>query len=212
MGKCLVCGKLSNNKTKTSLHGFPRDEALCKQWVKEIGREGWMPTNSSYICSDHFPEDSIAIYYNRKRLKPGSVPTILPKKSTCEPQRNILRESNGRDNNGVLATIEEVPEPMIVVECNNPPITSDHSPITSNQTFNKDFSSPCTSKTADVREECQHIALHDHRYCNTPRSTMKKLGDMRKRLQSTIQEKRLLKQQVTRLKKRYTLYKMCYKD
>ncbi|XP_076659898.1 THAP domain-containing protein 2-like isoform X1 [Halictus rubicundus] len=151
MSKCLVCGKLSNNNTNVSLHKFPRNEASCKQWVKEIGREGWMPTDSSFICSDHFPENSITECYSRKRLEPGSIPTILPKKSRCEPQANILRESNDRDNNDVLATFattEEVPEPIMVVECN-------HSPTTSNQTLGKDFSSPCTSKTANVREKCQ---------------------------------------------------------
>ncbi|XP_076656360.1 uncharacterized protein LOC143361005 [Halictus rubicundus] len=142
---------------------------------------------------------------SRKRLKPGSIPTILPKKSRCEPQTNILRESNGRDNNDVLATFattEEVPEPIMVVECN-------HSPTTSNQTHNKDFSSPCTSKTANVREKCQITTLHDkiqhdHCYHNTPRSTMKKLDHMQRRLQSITQENRRLKQQARRLKKRKT--------
>ncbi|XP_076285921.1 uncharacterized protein LOC143211811 isoform X2 [Lasioglossum baleicum] len=91
--------------------------------------------------------------------------------------------------------------------CVSPTISSNHSPITRNQTLSKDFSSPCTSKTADVREKRQHITLyekvlHDHCYYNTPRSTMKKLDNMRKRLQSTMQENRLLKQQVTRLRKK----------
>ncbi|XP_076659924.1 THAP domain-containing protein 3-like isoform X2 [Halictus rubicundus] len=108
------------------LHRFPRNEASCKQWVKEIGREGWMPTDSSFICSDHFPENSITECYSRKRLKPG----------------------NNNDVLATFATTEEVPEPIMVVECN-------HSPTTSNQTLGKDFSSPCTSKTANVREKCQ---------------------------------------------------------
>ena len=90
----LVCGmKLKNSICISNciimLHRFPRDEASWKQWVKIIGRDGWVPSKHSVLCSDHFTEDSFAVYNNRikKRIKPGALPII-------EPQGNISVENN----------------------------------------------------------------------------------------------------------------------
>ena len=71
------------------LHRFPQDEASWKPWVKIIGRDGWVPSKHSVLCSDHFTEDSFAVYNNwtKKRIKPGALPII-------EPQRNISVENN----------------------------------------------------------------------------------------------------------------------
>lgn len=55
------------------------------------------PKDSSLLCSDHFPEDSFVVHYNnRKRLKPGIVPTILMKKAKFKKQGNALLEKNYR--------------------------------------------------------------------------------------------------------------------
>ena len=68
----LVCGmKLKNSicifNCIIMLHIFPRDEASWKQWVKIIGRDGWVPSKHSVLCSDHFTEDSFAVYSNRTK-------------------------------------------------------------------------------------------------------------------------------------------------
>ena len=90
----LVCGMKLKNSIYISnciimLHRFPQDEASWKPWVKIIGRDGWVPSKHSVLCSDHFTEDSFAVYNNRtkKRIKPGALPII-------EPQRNILVKNN----------------------------------------------------------------------------------------------------------------------
>ncbi|XP_076477237.1 THAP domain-containing protein 3-like [Bombus vancouverensis nearcticus] len=103
MGKCVFCKNFS-----ATLHKFPQDEALCKQWVKLIGLEGWKPKDSSLLCSDHFPEVSFVVHYsNRKRLKPGIVSTILMKKAKFKKQGNALLEKNYR--NTLIDTSTAVP-------------------------------------------------------------------------------------------------------
>lgn len=68
---------------------------MCKEWVKLIGREGWKPAKSSFLCSKHFTEDSFIFHYNnRKRLKPGCVPTILNNGPRFSEQRKVLAERN----------------------------------------------------------------------------------------------------------------------
>jgi hypothetical protein len=55
---------------------FPCNEERQKQWIKNIRREGWSPSKSSVICSDHFKENSIdRTGQLNVRLKPDAVPT-----------------------------------------------------------------------------------------------------------------------------------------
>ena len=74
------------------VHRFPKDEPSCKQWLRIIGRdESWIPSKSSLLCSDHFTEDSFSTYNNRnkKRIKPGALPTILRNRAEFELQSEI---------------------------------------------------------------------------------------------------------------------------
>ena len=73
-----------------SLHEFPRNETIRAKWVQAVKRyrSKWDdPTASSVLCSKHFEEDCFVVEGVRyresmgipakKRLKPGSIPTIF---------------------------------------------------------------------------------------------------------------------------------------
>lgn len=66
--KCVAFGcttgyDSSNNvglDTKTTLHSFPKDQALFDKWVKAISREDFKPSKHSRVCSLHFlPSDFV---------------------------------------------------------------------------------------------------------------------------------------------------------
>ncbi|KAL0841851.1 hypothetical protein ABMA28_014090 [Loxostege sticticalis] len=75
----LSCRKRSNCHTKTkggvSFHRFPKDPKLRKIWMDATGREDWISTKSSCICSLHFTEDDYAVKKSGyKYLREGAIP------------------------------------------------------------------------------------------------------------------------------------------
>lgn len=54
---------------------FPKEPNLIEQWIDATGRENWMPTKTSTICSKHFTEkDYVPTVSGPKYLKFGAVP------------------------------------------------------------------------------------------------------------------------------------------
>ncbi|XP_024888969.1 THAP domain-containing protein 4-like [Temnothorax curvispinosus] len=58
---------------------FPRDKHRREQWVKNMNRPNWTPTNSSYLCEVHFAPEMWEPNRidNKRKLKPHAVPTIF---------------------------------------------------------------------------------------------------------------------------------------
>ncbi|XP_077272171.1 uncharacterized protein LOC143902863 [Temnothorax americanus] len=58
---------------------FPRDKHRREQWVKNMDRPNWTPTNSSYLCEVHFAPEMWEPNRidNKRKLKPHAVPTIF---------------------------------------------------------------------------------------------------------------------------------------
>lgn len=175
MGKCVYCGHQGSNSKTATLHTFPSDEAVCKEWVKLIGQEGWKPTKSSFLCSKHFTEDSFVFHYNnRKRLKPGRVPTILNNGPRFPEQRKVLVERNcaahGQDQDAYMiyakkrkvepsltvmvesncsrANDNALASSMEIVEAPEPSVVIDYSntPATSKEILNPENCAPGLSK------------------------------------------------------------------
>ncbi|GFO05001.1 THAP domain containing 6 [Plakobranchus ocellatus] len=53
---------------------FPRDPTRRKQWAAALKREGFVATEYSRICSDHFTKES---YNGSGRLNCSAVPTVF---------------------------------------------------------------------------------------------------------------------------------------
>ena len=88
--RCIAAGCDSVGGKGSSLHKFPKDEALRKKWIKAIKeqRSNWDgPSPYSLLCSNHFTEDcfiTVGVRFRdemgmptAKRLKPDAVPTIF---------------------------------------------------------------------------------------------------------------------------------------
>ena len=83
VGECSL--RISND---VSLHKFPGDASLNRQWVQFVRtcRSNFVQTENSFVCSKHFTADSYPETYSvreslgftvkRKLLNPTAVPTI----------------------------------------------------------------------------------------------------------------------------------------
>ncbi|GFO18376.1 THAP domain containing 6 [Plakobranchus ocellatus] len=75
-GFCAAWG-CSNRQTKgdgRKYHRFPRDPTRRKQLAAALKREGFVATEHSRICSDHFTKES---YNGSGRLNGSAVPTVF---------------------------------------------------------------------------------------------------------------------------------------
>ena len=60
-GKCVwKC----ENEVGSSAHLFPKNEKLCKKWLKAIKRDKWKPGKWSKICCEHFKLTDYVKCYN----------------------------------------------------------------------------------------------------------------------------------------------------
>ncbi|XP_028302164.1 THAP domain-containing protein 3-like [Gouania willdenowi] len=99
---------------RRSTHAFPlNNPALCKQWVKNVGREDFIPSKTSRLCSAHFEEscfqvDMYAKYLpqaliasNRvraKKLKPDAVPTRFSHRPLIKQSQEPRMEPSERED------------------------------------------------------------------------------------------------------------------
>ena len=61
--------------TDKIFHRFPlNNNELLKKWIVASKRDDFIPSQASYMCSDHFTRDDY-LFSNSKRLKPNSVPS-----------------------------------------------------------------------------------------------------------------------------------------
>ena len=104
MPKRCVAANCSNVPSKSvRLYRFPREEALKKQWTRQVQRKRaeWTgPTAYSFICSEHFADDCFdtscdvreQLGYgakNSRNLLPNAVPTIFRRSET---QRSSIKK------------------------------------------------------------------------------------------------------------------------
>ena len=54
--------------------GFPNIEGMLNLWLAALGREGFVPSSSTAVCSRHFAEEHIIRGKKRIWLKPTAVP------------------------------------------------------------------------------------------------------------------------------------------
>ncbi|XP_065075988.1 putative uncharacterized protein DDB_G0282129 isoform X3 [Ochlerotatus camptorhynchus] len=101
---CSVAGCTNSRSPTCSLYCFPKDDAVCKQWVDFCNRpELWKKYDengpeylykSSRICSDHFqPSDFNNPNLFSQGLKKGSVPTLYP--ASKEPKNRYSIGGSG---------------------------------------------------------------------------------------------------------------------
>lgn len=118
---------------------FPKNAGLCEKWIIATKRKNFKASSGSYICSDHFLEESFDTrktsgFCSRRYLKPDAVPSVFrfpdhlaPKKvKTRKPpvNRNLpqltadvenVKTSDQIDANskGTLTSQNIIPAPII---------------------------------------------------------------------------------------------------
>lgn len=58
---------LINIRMYRNCFSFPQNPFQKEKWIEATGRQNWMPTKSSTICSDHFNQNDFVI--SKKGLK-----------------------------------------------------------------------------------------------------------------------------------------------
>lgn len=102
--RCVAGGCSNTAKDGVSLHGWPTNAQLSRQWTSAVRntRANFNQTPSSKLCSRHFSKDSFetqsvishSLGLNvKKMLKPGAVPTIF---NNC-PQHKKRRRDDSTD-------------------------------------------------------------------------------------------------------------------
>lgn len=64
---------------------FPKDPELRKRWVVATKRKGFIPSNSSRLCSAHFEDSAFEIGGIIKLLKKDAVPTLFDFPAHLQP-------------------------------------------------------------------------------------------------------------------------------
>ena len=70
-------------KDGLTFHQYPKDETRRNLWAKAVRRQNsdgseWKPTNSSYLCSEHFkPHDFKTNSTNMRKLNEDAIPSVF---------------------------------------------------------------------------------------------------------------------------------------
>lgn len=93
---CVVAGCSKRQTDNVSAHSFPKDERQRAAWTRfvKLTRADWTGQSQyTVICSEHFNEECYERQHyltkdfgipTKKRLVPGSVPSIYPKRKRDE--------------------------------------------------------------------------------------------------------------------------------
>ncbi|GBL72956.1 Ribitol-5-phosphate xylosyltransferase 1 [Araneus ventricosus] len=95
---------------------FPvKNSKLLQVWLKNIGRQGFMPSFSSIICSDHIEENSYSTcrFTKRRLLKQEVVPIIFSKTPKQTPKVGL--PSSATDGNNMQP--DGTKQNIMVVSC-----------------------------------------------------------------------------------------------
>ncbi|XP_078287256.1 uncharacterized protein LOC144611835 isoform X2 [Rhinoraja longicauda] len=115
-------GQLAADNRRVSFYKFPsNDKEKLAQWLSNMKREKWVPSQYQYICSDHFTPESFEWRWGTRYLKADAKPTIFsfPEQPT---KRKAVARSNGnkRQKKQLEAQSNEeklVQEQSVPVQC-----------------------------------------------------------------------------------------------
>ena len=85
---------------KYTLHSFPKITSVKNDWTERINRVGFVPTNSSCVCSKHFtpecylPDEENVDDHGRKRKKPFLKERAVPTLYLRPPKQQQVRKNN----------------------------------------------------------------------------------------------------------------------
>ena len=60
-----------------TFYNFPKNEDLRTEWEKVVRRQDFKSTKNSVLCSKHFKPEDFIVGEQRKKLKPGIIPSVF---------------------------------------------------------------------------------------------------------------------------------------
>ncbi|XP_053176502.1 THAP domain-containing protein 5-like [Scomber japonicus] len=94
---------------RRSFYKFPLQEPdRLQQWLRNMGRENWIPSRHQYICHEHFAPSCFKVRWGIRYLESDAVPTVFQKaekrKATdlTEKKPKVLRANNSNQSVTVL--------------------------------------------------------------------------------------------------------------
>ena len=115
---CVVAGCSKRQSDGVSVHMFPKDDRQRAAWIRfvKLTRADWTgPSQYTVICSNHFNPEcyekqcTLMVEFGiptKKRLVPGSIPSIYPKRKR-ENLNEAFLESPSRPERMVVAKLEK---------------------------------------------------------------------------------------------------------
>uniref|UniRef100_A0A3Q3J6P0 THAP-type domain-containing protein n=1 Tax=Monopterus albus TaxID=43700 RepID=A0A3Q3J6P0_MONAL len=68
-----------NGKDRKSFYKFPlHDPVRLQQWLRNMGRENWTPSQHQYICHEHFAPSCFKMRWGIRYLESDAIPTVFP--------------------------------------------------------------------------------------------------------------------------------------
>lgn len=65
---------------RRSFYKFPlQDPDRLQQWLRNMGRENWIPSRHQYICHEHFAPSCFKVRWGIRYLESDAVPTVFQK-------------------------------------------------------------------------------------------------------------------------------------
>ncbi|XP_078287257.1 uncharacterized protein LOC144611835 isoform X3 [Rhinoraja longicauda] len=116
-------GQLAADNRRVSFYKFPsNDKEKLAQWLSNMKREKWVPSQYQYICSDHFTPESFEWRWGTRYLKADAKPTIFSFPEQPTQKRKAVARSNGnkRQKKQLEAQSNEeklVQEQSVPVQC-----------------------------------------------------------------------------------------------
>ncbi|KAM9317732.1 THAP domain-containing protein 5-like isoform 1-T1 [Pholidichthys leucotaenia] len=67
-----------SGKDRKSFYTFPLQDPLrLQQWLKNMGRENWIPSRHQYICHEHFTPSCFRVRWGIRYLERDAIPTLF---------------------------------------------------------------------------------------------------------------------------------------
>lgn len=68
----------ASDSDRKSFYRFPlQDPVRLQQWLKNMGRENWVPSRHQYICHEHFAPSCFKVRWGIRYLERDAVPTVF---------------------------------------------------------------------------------------------------------------------------------------
>ncbi|KAL4647683.1 THAP domain-containing protein 5-like [Arapaima gigas] len=98
---------------RRSFYKFPlQDPVRLQQWMKNMGREGWTPSQHQYLCNEHFTPSCFTMRWGTRYLSSDAVPTVFnltdnpeKRKRSCGTEKKHKR-MRGSKKKPVLRALE----------------------------------------------------------------------------------------------------------